>query len=302
MPTIIPIPRTIMMGYMIYDNNNIIYNNSFEYSTRIDNNDVPTDIYEVNTDCDCYNHHINNNINIVTCDYDNYYEENNNHVGCYDVGMVQDDYFVSNDCEENGYDTSLVPCVLSNLGTTSIVDDCDLVCVNDHSMIRCDNTSPTISSMSSLTSFTIPLNLSSLETSSSSNHDTCTDCNSYNGDDTDLDLVLIYLRLITNIHVLLAPPSLETTSLIGNLFRLSSDCGLVCLKYIPVALVANLAATASFPNSLLSCTYSSLPVLDSFVSYWISSNAYVLDTIGSSFNPSDVSAFVNLHKLHWVFL
>jgi len=106
-------------------------------------------------------------------------------------------------------------------------------------MIRCDNASLTISSMSSLTSFTIPLNLSSLETPSSSNRDTCVVCNSHNGDDTDLDIVL-YLSPITSIHVLLTPSSLEPTSLTSNLCRLSSDCGFVRLGY-----VASLATTSS---------------------------------------------------------
>jgi len=178
---------------VIYDNNNnLTYNNPFVYSTSMDNNDVPTDIYEFDTDCDCYNDH-NNSINIITGNYDIYDEDHNNNVDYYDVGIAQDDDLVANDCEENNYSTSLVPCVLSSSGTTSIADDCDPVGANDHYMIRCYNTSFTISSISYLKSFTFPLTLSSLETSSSSNRDTCVGCNSQNGDDTDLDLVPVYL-------------------------------------------------------------------------------------------------------------
>ena len=183
----------MMMGYMIYDNNNnITYNNPFEYSTSIANNDVPTDIYWVDSDCDCYNDH-NYNINIITSDYDNFDEDNNNHVDCYDIGIVHDDDPVKNDYEEKSYATSLVPCVLSSLGTTSIVDDCDPVSVNDHYMIRYDNTSPTISSLSSLTRCTILLNLSISETSSSSNRNTCVGCNSHNEVDTDLVITPVHL-------------------------------------------------------------------------------------------------------------
>jgi len=287
---------------VIYDNNNnLTYNNPFVYSTSMDNNDVPTDIYEFDTDCDCYNDHNNNNINIITGDYDNYDEDNSNNVDRYDVGIAQDDDLVANDCEENNYSTSLVPCVLSSSGTTSIADDCDPVGANDHYMIRCYNTSPTISGMSSLTSFTFPLTLSSLETSSSSNRDTCVGCNSQNGDDTDLDLVPVHLSPITSIPCLFVQSSLVPPFLSSNFFRLSSDCGLVCLGYVTVALVASLPTTSSLSISLLSSTFSSLSVLDyNCVSYWLSSKAYVLDTIGSSFIPSDVSAFVNLHQLHSV--
>mmetsp|Transcript_42864 Transcript_42864/g.43599 ORF Transcript_42864/g.43599 Transcript_42864/m.43599 type:complete len:363 (+) Transcript_42864:1275-2363(+) len=269
----------------------------------MDNNDVPTDIYEFDTDCDCYNDHNNNNINIITGDYDNYDEDNSNNVDRYDVGIAQDDDLVANDCEENNYSTSLVPCVLSSSGTASIADGCDPVGANDHYMIRCYNTSPTISGMSSLTSFTFPLNLSSLETSSSSNRDTCVGCNSQNGDDTDLDLVPVQISSITSIHLLLVQSSLETTSLSSNLSHLSSDCGLVRIGYIAVAPVASLATNSSLSSSLLSSTFSSISVLDySFVSCWLSSNAYVLNTIGSSSNSSDVSTFVNLHQLYLVLL
>ena len=103
----------------------------------------------------------------------------------------------------------MVQCILSSSGTTSIVDDCDPVSVNDHYMIRCDNTSPIISSMSSLTSFAssltsfaIPLNLLSLETSSSSNRDTCFGSNSHHGDDTNLDLVPAYLSPTASNYIL----------------------------------------------------------------------------------------------------
>ena len=116
--------------------------------------------------------------------------------------------------------------------------------------------------MSSRTSFTILLNLSSLETSSSSNCDTCVGCNSYNGDDPDLDLVPVHLSSITSIHLLLVPSSLEPTYLSSNLFRLSSDYGCVCLGYVAVALVASLATTSFLSSSLLSSTCSYLFVLD----------------------------------------
>jgi len=123
---------------VIYDNNNnLTYNNPFVYSTSMDNNDVPTDIYEFDTDCDCYNDH-NNSINIITGNYDIYDEDHNNNVDYYDVGIAQDDDLVANDCEETIY----------------TADDCDPVGANEHCMIGCYNTNPTISSMSSLTSFT----------------------------------------------------------------------------------------------------------------------------------------------------
>ena len=41
----------------IYDNNDTTYSNTFEYSTSIDYNYVPTDMYWFDTDCDCYNNH-----------------------------------------------------------------------------------------------------------------------------------------------------------------------------------------------------------------------------------------------------
>ena len=135
-------------------------------------------------------------------------------------------------------------------------------------MIRCDNTSPTISSMSSLTSFTFPLTLSSLETSPSSNRDTCVGCNSHGEDDTDLDLVPVQLSPITSIHLLLVQSSLEPTSLSSNLSHLSSDCALVRIIYVAVALVASLATTSFLSSSLSSSTFSSVSVLDySFVTY-----------------------------------
>ena len=230
----------------IYANNDITYNNPFKYSTSIDNNDVSIDIYEFDTDCDCYNDHNNNiNINIITGDYDNYDKDNNNHVDRYDVGIAQDDHLVANDREENNYATNLVPCVLSTLGTTSIVYDCDPVGANDHYVIQCNNTSPTISSMSSFTSLTIPLNLSSLKTSSSSNRDTCVGCNSHNGKDTDLDLVPVHVRPITSFYILLAPSSMKPTFLSRNLYCFSSDCGLICLGYVPDALVPSLSSIFS---------------------------------------------------------
>ena len=49
--------------------------------------DIPADIYEFDTDLDCYNDH-NNNSNIITGNYDNYDEDNNNHVDYYDVGIA----------------------------------------------------------------------------------------------------------------------------------------------------------------------------------------------------------------------
>merc|ERR1712238_209211 len=258
------------------------------------------------TDCDCYNDHnnhinpninININMNIITCEYDNYDEDNNNHVGRYDVGLVKGDDLVTNDCEENNDATSSVPCVVSSSGATSIADDCGPVCANDHYMIRCYNKSPTISSTSSLTSFTIPLNLPSLETSSSRYRDICVGCHFHNGDDTDLDpdLVPVHFSPITSTQLSLVPSSLEPTSLSSNLFHLSSDCGFVSLRYVDVAVVASLTTTAFLSSFLPSTTFSFLPVLDSsFVSYWLSSKAHVLDTIGSSFNPSDVPVSVNL--------
>ena len=80
-------------------------------------------------------HDHNNNSNVITGDYDDYDEDNNKHVNRYDVGIVQDDNLVPNDQKENNYATSLVPCILSSLGTTSIVNDCDPVGANDHYMI-----------------------------------------------------------------------------------------------------------------------------------------------------------------------
>ena len=285
---------------VIYYNNNLTYNYPFEYRTHIDNNDVPTDIYEFDTDCDCYNDH-NNNINIITGDYDIYDEDNNNNVDRYDVGIAKDNDLVANDREETKYSPCLISCVLSSSGTTSLANDCDPVGANDQCMIRCYDTDPTISSMSSLTSFTFPLTLSSLETSFSSNRDTCVGCNSHSEDDTDLDLVPVRLSPITNIHLLLVQSSLELSSLSSNLSHLSSDCGLVRIGYVAVAPVASLATTSSLSSSLSSSTFSSISVLDySFVSYRLSSNAYVINTIGSSSNPSNVSVFVNLHQLHLV--
>ena len=81
---------------MVYDNNHITYNNPFEFSIRIDNNDVPIDIYGFDTDCDCCNDH-NNNINIITYDYDNY-DEDNNHVDFFDVVILGINDLVANDC------------------------------------------------------------------------------------------------------------------------------------------------------------------------------------------------------------
>ena len=175
--------------------------------------------------------------------------------------------------------------------------------LHDHYMMQCYNTSPTLSSTSSITSFTIPFNLPSLKISSSSYHDTCVGCNSHNGDDTDLDLDLVpvYFSPITSTHLSLVPSSLKPISLSSNLFYLSSDCGLVSLRYVAVALVASLTTTSFLSNFLSSTTFSSLPVLDySFVLYWISSIVNILDTICSNSNPNDVSAFVNLHQLHLV--
>ena len=158
--------------------------------------------------------------------YDNDDENYNNHGDPYDVGIAQDD--------ENNYSTNLIQCVLSSSGTISIVNDCDPVGTNDCYMIRCYNSSPTISSMRPITSFTIPLYPSSSETPSG-DRDTCVSCDSHNGDDTDLDLVPVHLSPITSIHLLLV----ATTSLLSS--------------------------------SLSSSTFSSLPVLDSsFVSYWLS--------------------------------
>ena len=105
---------------VIYDN--ITYNNPFKYST-------------------CININLNLSINIITCESNNYDEENNNHVDIYDVGLVQGDDLVANDYEENNDATSSVPCVLSSSKPTSIVYDYDTVNVNDHYMIQCDDTS-----------------------------------------------------------------------------------------------------------------------------------------------------------------
>merc|ERR1712238_644688 len=125
-------------------------------------------------------------------DYDLYAIQcRNNNVGRYDVGLVKGNDLVTNDHEENNDATSLVTCILSSFKSTSIVDDCGPVGANDHYMIRCDNKSSTISSMSSLTSFTIPLNLPSLKTTSSCYRDTCVGFNFHNGDDTALDLDLV---------------------------------------------------------------------------------------------------------------
>ena len=87
-------------------------------------------------------------------------------------------------------------------------------------MIRCDNASPTILSMSSLINFAIQSNLSNLDTSSSSIYDICVGCNYHNGDDTDLNLVPIRLSSITSICVLLVPSSFEPTSLSSNILSL----------------------------------------------------------------------------------
>ena len=199
-----------------------------------------------------YYNDYNNNINTITCDYDNSEEDNNNNVDRYDVGIGQDDDLVAKDYEENNYTTSSVPCVQSSSGITSIVDDCDPFRINNHYIIRCDNT-----------------------------------------DDTS--------PTITSIPVLFVPSSLEPASLSKNPSRLSSNCGLACLGYVPVALVASLATTFSLSSALLSYTFSFLSFLDySFVLYWFSSNAYVFDNIGSSFNPNDVSALVNLHSLYLI--
>ena len=71
--------------------------------------------------------------------------------------------------------------------------------------------------MSSLTSYNFPLDLLSLETSPSSNRDTCVGCNSHNGVNNGLNLVLIHLSSLTSIPVLLTPLSLESKSLSSNL-------------------------------------------------------------------------------------
>merc|ERR1712238_363285 len=124
-------------------------------------------------------------------DYDLYAIQcRNNNVGRYDVGLVKDNDLVTNDREENNDATSSVPCILSSFKSTSIVDDCGPVGANDHYMIRCYNPSRTILSTSCITSFTFPMNLPFLRTSSSSYRDTCAGCNSHNGDDADLDLDL----------------------------------------------------------------------------------------------------------------
>merc|ERR1712238_219375 len=231
-------------------------------------------------------------------DYDLYAIQcRNNNVGRYDVGLVKGNDLVANDREENNDAKSLVPCILSSFKSTSIVDDCGPVGANDHYMIRRYNKTSTISSMSSLTSFTIPLNLPSLELSSSRYRDTCVGCNFHNGDDTNLDpdLVSVHFSPITSTQLSLVPSSLEPTSLSSNLFHLSSDCGFVSPRYVDVAVVASLTTTSFLSSFLPSTTFSFLPVLDSsFISYWLSSKASVLDTIGSSFNPSDVPVFVNL--------
>ena len=104
--------------------------------------------------------------------------------------MAQDD--------ENNYSTSLVPCVLSSTGTTSIVDDCDHVGANDHYMIRCYNSSPTIPSMRSLTSFTILLYLSSLETSSN-DRDTCVGCNFFIMEMTLILILFPYTKVLLQV-------------------------------------------------------------------------------------------------------
>ena len=261
-----------------------------------DQNDVIVNHHASDSNHDVHinnNTHIKNNDNVI---YYNDDENNNNHVNRCDIGMAQND--------ENNYSTSLVPCVLSSLGTTSIIDERDPVGTNYHYMIRFYSSSPTISSIRSFTSFTTPLYLSSLETSSSDPY-TCAGCNSYNGDDTDLDLVPLHLSPITSIHLLLVPSSLEPTSLSSNSFGFSSNYGLVSLGYVAVALIASLVATSllSLSSSLLSSTFNYLSVLDSsFESYWLSSDAYVLDIIGFSSNPNDVCAFVTLHQFSLVLL
>ena len=115
--------------------------------------------------------------------------------------------------------------------------------------------------MSSLTSLTIPLNLSSLETFSSSHRDTCVGCNSHNEVDTDLVIIPVYLSPITSIPIF-ATSSSEPTSFSSNLSRLSRDYGLARLGYVPVALVASLAITSSLSRSILSSPFSSPSVLD----------------------------------------
>merc|ERR1712238_329574 len=206
------------------------------------------------TDCDCYNDHnnhinpninININMNIITCEYDNYDDNNNNHDCRYDVGLVKGNDLVTNDREENNDATSSVPCILSSFKSTSIVNDCGPVGTNDHYMIRCYNKSPNISSTSTLTSFTIPLNLPSLETPSSRYRDTCVGCNFHNGDDTDLDPdpVPVHFGPITSTQLSLVPSSLEPMSLSSDLFHLSTDCGFVSLRYVAIDVVASLTTT-----------------------------------------------------------
>ena len=244
------------MVYCACDNNYAIHfihdtvrnNNDLVFPDDDDHNAVIVDhcASDCDYDRDCYNDH-NNNINVITCDYDydNYDEDNNTHVDRYDVGIVRDNNLVANNRAENNYATSLVPSALSSSGATSIIDDYGPVGANDHYMIRCYNTSSTISGTSSLTSLTILLNLSNLETSSSSYRDTCVGCNSHNGDDTDLDLDLVpvHFNPITTTHLSPIPSSLEPMSLSSNFFHLSSDCDLVSLRYITVDVVASLTTT-----------------------------------------------------------
>ena len=153
-------------------------------------------------------------------------------------------------------------------------------------MTRCDNKNTTISSMSSLTSYTIPLDLLSLETSSSNNCDTCVGSNNHNGFDNDINLVLVHWSSLTSIPILITPSDSKPTSLSSNL--------------VPSA---HRSVTNSRSSPLLGATRSSTFVLNpSSVLSWLSSNAYVLDTISLIFNPNDISIFMNLYQLYLVLL
>ena len=89
----------------------------------------------------------------------------------------------------------------------------------------------------------------------------------------------ISLSSLTSFTVSFAPSSLETMTL-------SSDHDLGHSAFCSV--------TNSRLSSLLSSTCSSVSVLDpSSVSSWLSSDAYVLDTIEPFSNPSNASNFVH---------
>ena len=106
----------------VQDNHDLIFKDDEDHTDVIINHHDSDSNHDIHVN---NNTHIKNNDNVIYAnDDDDKYEDNNTHVDRYDVGMAQDD--------ENNYSTSLVPCLLSSSGTTSIVNDCDPVGANDH--------------------------------------------------------------------------------------------------------------------------------------------------------------------------